>query len=104
MDIFKTLGKVIFVSVLLVGANLGFAGPVNVNSADAQTLADNINGIGPKKAQAIVNYRNQNGPFKSHQDLLKVKGIGQKIIDKNKADIKFSQAATGKQSKVAAKK
>ena len=56
--------------------------------------AKNINGVGAKKAQAIVKYRQLNGPFKSIDDLLNVKGIGQKIIDKNKADIHFSDAST----------
>ena len=64
-----------------------------MNTADVQTLANNIHGVGSKKAQAIVTYRKANGPFKSSADLIKVKGIGQKIIDKNKSDLIFSEAA-----------
>lgn len=59
------------------------AGPVNINTADAQALSKNIKGVGLKKAQAIVAYREQNGEFKSVQDLKKVKGIGNKLLEKN---------------------
>ena len=101
MKALSTLWKVILVAAFLTTAGFVNAAPVNVNTADAKTLAENINGIGPKKAQAIVNYRNQNGPFKSEQDLTKVKGIGQKIIDKNKADLLFSDATSNKNKKSA---
>ena len=59
------------------------AGPVNINTADAQALSKKIKGVGLKKAQAIVAYREQNGEFKSVQDLKKVKGIGNKLLEKN---------------------
>jgi competence protein ComEA len=101
MKTLNTLWKVVFVTALLVGASFVNAAPVNVNTADAKTLAQNINGIGPKKAQAIVNYRTQNGPFKSSQELTKVKGIGQKIIEKNKDDLLFSDASSSKAKKSA---
>ncbi|MBU0455907.1 MAG: helix-hairpin-helix domain-containing protein [Gammaproteobacteria bacterium] len=52
-----------------------------MNKADASTL-ESVKGIGPKKAQAIVDYRTQNGPFKSIDDLTKVKGIGSKKLAK----------------------
>lgn len=101
MKALNRLWKVVLVAVFLASSGLLHAAPVNVNTADAQTLAKNISGIGPKKAQAIVNYRNQNGPFKSTQDLTKVKGIGQKIIDKNKSNLLFSDAASNKDKKSA---
>ena len=66
-----------------------FAAPVNINTADAQTLADALSGIGMKKAEAIINYRKANGPFKSLDDFVMVKGIGPKTADKNKQDILF---------------
>jgi competence protein ComEA len=96
MKALNTLWKVVIVSTLVSLAGFVYAAPVNVNTADAQTLAENIKGIGPKKAQAIVNYRNQYGPFKTSDDLTKVKGIGQKIVDLNKSDLLFSDAATAK--------
>ena len=63
------------------------AAPVDVNSADAQTLAASLNGIGASKAQAIVEYRTANGEFKSISDLSLVKGIGERTVLKNRADI-----------------
>ena len=63
------------------------AAPVNINQATAEQLADNLQGIGLKKAQAIVQYRKQYGAFKSTDDLLNVKGIGASIVEKNKTDI-----------------
>jgi len=65
------------------------AEPVNVNTADATALAKALNGIGPAKARAIVSYREKNGPFKSVDQLAMVEGITQKLIDKNRADIKL---------------
>jgi len=62
---------------------------VNVNTADATALAKALNGIGPAKAKAIVSYREKNGPFKSVDQLAMVEGITQKLIDKNRADIKL---------------
>lgn len=70
-----------------------FAGPVNVNTADASTLARELDGIGPAKAQAIVEFRQKNGPFRSAEDLLKVQGIGQKVLDLNRASIRLDRAA-----------
>ena len=52
------------------------AAAVDVNTADAETLADRLIGIGAAKAKAIVAYRNQHGPFAGPEDLLAVKGIG----------------------------
>jgi len=62
-----------------------FATPVNINSADANTLATELNGVGAAKAAAIVAYRESNGPFKQLEDLLQVKGVGEKILEKNRA-------------------
>ncbi|MBI1423176.1 MAG: helix-hairpin-helix domain-containing protein [Gammaproteobacteria bacterium] len=83
---------------MLVLTSTAFAAPVNINTADAQTLAENIKGIGPKKAQAIVTYRRENGSFKSIHDLAKVKGIGEKLVARNKSDLLLSDVAV-KQTK-----
>ena len=66
-----------------------FAEPVNINKASAQEIADSLNGIGVKKAEAIVSYRKKNGKFSSADELANVKGIGEKTIAKNKKDIKL---------------
>lgn len=63
------------------------AAPVNINTASASDIAESLNGIGPSKAQAIVDYRKQNGNFKSAADIVQVKGIGNATYEKNKADI-----------------
>jgi competence protein ComEA len=59
-------------------------GKVNLNTADAATLARELLGIGEVKAQAIVEYRTANGAFASVDDLLEVKGIGAAILEKNR--------------------
>lgn len=66
---------------------LSFAGPVNVNTADAETIAAELQGVGLSRAQAIVEYRKANGPFKSADDLIAVKGIGEKTLELNRANI-----------------
>lgn len=83
--------KMLFMSAFL-SFNV-FAAPVNINTADAQAIADSLSGIGIKKAEAIIEYRKANGPYKSAEDLLKVQGIGEKTLEKNKADILFNDLA-----------
>jgi len=78
--------KTLFLLLSLYSLNT-FAAPVNINTADAQSIADALAGIGIKKAEAIVNYRKEKGIFKSTDELIPVKGIGKKLIEKNKADI-----------------
>jgi competence protein ComEA len=74
-----------FATVLLIVTTVWAiaAGQVNINTADAQTLAAELKGVGEKKAQAIVDYRVENGPFKSVTDLTSVKGIGDKLLEDN---------------------
>ncbi|MEM7259017.1 MAG: ComEA family DNA-binding protein [Pseudomonadota bacterium] len=69
------------------------ASQININTADALTIAENLNGIGEKKAQAIIEYRDLHGQFRSADDLVKVKGIGFKLLERNSALISFGQAA-----------
>lgn len=66
----------------------GIAGPVDVNTADAATISAELKGIGLTKAQAIVEYRQKHGPFKSPEDLSLVKGIGERTVEINKDDIR----------------
>lgn len=56
---------------------------VNVNTASAEEISTLLKGVGLKKAQAIVEYRDQHGPFASKDDLTKVKGIGASTVKKN---------------------
>ncbi len=62
---------------------------VNINQASAQEIADLLKGIGLKKAQAIVDYRDQQGPFQSAEELAKVKGIGMATVEKNRTRIEL---------------
>jgi competence protein ComEA len=78
----------------LIPAAAAWAGPVNLNSADAATLAKELDGIGPAKAAAIVDYRQKNGPFRAPEDLLKVEGIGQKVLDQNRSNIRLDRAGS----------
>lgn len=81
---------------------LAFAGPIDVNSASADQLAESLQGVGPQKAAAIVAYRQQHGPFRTIQDLANVKGIGASLVEKNRGLIRLGQvesagtATTGK--------
>ncbi|MDD0843127.1 ComEA family DNA-binding protein [Pseudomonas sp. Gutcm_11s] len=59
-------------------------GQINLNTADVATLEAGLLGIGPAKAQAIVDHRNSNGPFASVDELLEVKGIGPATLEKNR--------------------
>ena len=70
------------------------ATPVNVNKADAQTIATSLDGIGISKAQAIVAYRDAHGPFKSVDDLGNVKGVGAKTLDRNRDAIRLNGSAS----------
>ena len=90
----KGLGAAIVAAMLL--ASTAIAGPVNVNTADAKTLARELDGIGKAKADAIVAYRQKNGPFKSADDLAKVKGLGKKLVEQNRANLRFeAEKASG---------
>ncbi|WP_458128147.1 ComEA family DNA-binding protein [Pseudomonas sp. Z2-11] len=57
---------------------------VDLNGADAATLQRELSGIGKGKAEAIVAYRDSNGPFSSVEELLEVTGIGKAILDRNR--------------------
>lgn len=76
--------------VILFGWMMAFAvwaAPVNVNQANADEIAAALSGVGKVKAEAIVDYREKHGHFKSVESLSQVKGIGDKTVEKNKADI-----------------
>ena len=78
----------IFVTFLaLTFSAFVLASTININTADAQALSKNIKGVGLKKAQSIVAFREANGEFKKIEDLMKVKGIGKKLLEKNKGSI-----------------
>ncbi len=86
------IGK-LALSILLLPA-LALAGPVNVNTADAETISESLQGVGLSKARAIVEYRQKHGPFKTADDLSLVKGIGDRTVELNRGNILVTPAAT----------
>ncbi len=69
---------------LLVSVSALAAGKVDINHDSAAALAAGLNGIGPAKAEAIVAHREKNGPFKSVDQLVEVRGIGLATVEKNR--------------------
>ncbi|TBM02008.1 ComEA family DNA-binding protein [Hafnia paralvei] len=62
---------------------------VNINTASAEQMATVLNGVGLKKAQAIVEYREKNGAFTQIEQLEEVKGIGASLIERNRDRLKL---------------
>jgi len=79
--------KLLLAALILGIAGAAIAGPVNVNTADAETISAELQGVGISKAIAIVEYRQANGPFKSIDDLVQVKGIGARTVEINRKNI-----------------
>jgi len=73
---------------------------VNLNTATKEEL-DSVKGIGPAKAQAIIDYRKKNGSFKSVDDLKNVKGFGDKTVAKMRSELSVDGAAPAKADKKA---
>lgn len=64
-------------------------GVVSINTASAEALAQAMNGVGLKKAQSIVSYREEYGPFKALEQLQEVPGIGSALVERNLSHIKL---------------
>ena len=100
---FKKIAAFAFALTLaLPGWSLA-ATPVNINTADAATLAKSLDGIGGSKAQAIVAWRDAHGPFKSVDDLSQVKGFGPKTLERNRAAILLTGGSADPAAKVDSK-
>ncbi len=84
--------KLVAGAALVALSGMAIAGPVNVNTADAETISAELKGIGLSKARAIVEYREKHGPFQSIEDLALVSGIGDRTLERNRADIRLSAA------------
>ena len=86
--VFAAVFAVLFMQASLTHANepepaIASAQQVNINTADAEAIASTLKGVGMKKAQAIINYRETYGPFHDIEELTEVKGIGQATLNKN---------------------
>ena len=86
---FNKLVAVALALALAVPGLLLAATPVNINQADAATIAKSLDGIGQSKAEAIVAWREAHGPFKKADDLNHVKGIGKATIERNRSAIQL---------------
>lgn len=83
----KHVRNILFAVVFAMVSLGAWAVPVDINKADAETLAAELTGIGESKAAAIVAYREANGPFRNVDDLVNVKGIGEKTVEKNRVNL-----------------
>lgn len=99
----KNLIQTILVITLLFGG-AAWAGKVDINKAGAAALMENLDGVGPVKAKAILDYRKKNGSFKTYDDLMSVPGIGEETIKKNKANLSLKGGITKSSGATAAKK
>lgn len=80
-----TLTQAAFAAEPVPAAESGaMPGKVNINAADAKTLAQTLKGVGESRAEEIVRHRETYGPFASADELTEVKGIGQSTLDRNR--------------------
>jgi competence protein ComEA len=80
--------KIVIAMVLLAFFSLvANAEPVNINTATAKEIATAIKGVGIKKANAIVDYRTENGPFQTVEEITKVSGVGIKTLQQNQGNL-----------------
>jgi len=79
--------KTFYLTLLMLVSAQVYAGPVDINTANAGELASAITGVGEKKAAVIVQYREAHGPFTSVDELAMVKGIGAGTVEKNRHNL-----------------
>jgi competence protein ComEA len=77
--------------VMLFVSFAAFAKPVDINTASATEIAEALSGVAQSKAEAIVAYRKEHGPFNNADELAMVKGIGAKTVEKNRDNIVVTQ-------------
>lgn len=80
----KLVKFAIIAGIIALMVSVGHAQTVNINTADAETLASVLEGVGAQRAEAIVEYREQHGAFHSADDLLQVRGIGSATVENNR--------------------
>lgn len=89
--------NVAFFLSLLCFSQFSYADAIDINQADADAIASALQGIGLKKAEAIVEYRQQNGPYRSIEELAQVKGIGARTLEINLDRIVIQEASAAEE-------
>lgn len=84
LSVFSIVGCVQAADNSVPIAEAAYSLPININTADAQLLASALNGIGNKKAEAIIHYRETVGDFQALEELTEIKGIGVALIERNR--------------------
>jgi len=87
MNTIKLLLASLLLSLAMMGAANANDDTVDINTADAATLVRVLHNIGPAKAEAIIAWREENGAFKSIEQLAQVKGIGLATVERNRERI-----------------
>lgn len=87
------LGALALTFALCFAAPLSASTPIDLNTATAEQIATTLTGIGPAKAQAIVDYRTEKGGFVSIEELTQVQGIGPATLERNRDLLLLEQAA-----------
>lgn len=89
----KTIAALL-VTLALTGLAMAEEMSVNVNTATAEQLAEALTGIGEAKAEAIVDYREEHGPFQHADELVNVRGIGLATLDRNRERIEVEEPSS----------
>lgn len=80
----KNIFFALLLSLALTGLTMADVEPVDINTATAEQLADTLVGVGAARAEAIIIYREEHGPFNHIDELVNVRGIGLRTVDRNR--------------------
>lgn len=84
MTMTKNIIAALILALSLTGLSLADTGSIDINTASVEQLAEGLTGVGESKAEAIVAYRESNGPFEHIDELVNVRGIGLATVDRNR--------------------
>ncbi|MFW5926602.1 MAG: ComEA family DNA-binding protein [Wenzhouxiangella sp.] len=92
---FRNILAAIILSLAVTQVGFAEETPIDVNTATVEQLADALYGVGMAKARAIVEYREQHGDFEHADELVNVRGIGLRTLDRNRDRIDLDEGPTG---------